>query len=603
MSLNPNAKPFFGHFQDNNLSHQHQYLLLNPNAKSFTYDILSEGRNPPPLRTGIVYKCLNSEAAPFYPLLCSPGCSSTVISSDNFDARLDINASIFHPASYKPPSSRVNRADQNCINITTEVHEKESVAQMDATLPDSEQSGFSCLQNIRKNNSERIILGHLNINSIRNKFEMITEFIKGNVDLMLFSETKIDDSFPTSQFLISGFSSPFRRDRNACGGGLLFYVRSDIPVKQLFCDLCDDIECIIIKISLYSRKWLIYGIYNPNKALISNHLDKLSRSINKYSPSYDNIIVLGDFNCPPSEEIMNNFFNEYDLKNLINEPTCFKSTSNPSCIDLIVTNRPRSFQNSKAIVTGISDFHKLTITVMKMKFAKKPPSIISYRSYKHFSPHLFRADLDNTLLYVYDLHNISNDTFTTIIMELLDKHAPVKFRYIRANDNRFMTKELRKAIMQRSKLRNRLNRLKTSEANLAYKKQRNICTSLLRKTKRLFFNNLNSSVMSDNKTFWKISKPFFSDKITINSKITLLEDGIIHDNDTQVAKDFGTYFSNIIACLDIPNPEHDLTEHFTETDPVIKAINKFEKHPSILKINESMNIDKSFSFTGYFLIP
>ena len=69
-----------------------------------------------------------------------------------------------------------------------------------------------------------------------------------------------------------------------------------------------------------------------------------------------------------------------------------------------------------------------------------------------------------------------------MFMEILNIHAPITFKYIRANNNLFMTKELRKAIMQRSKLRNILNRLKTPEANADYKRQRNYCTSLLRRT-------------------------------------------------------------------------------------------------------------------------
>ena len=60
----------------------------------------------------------------------------------------------------------------------------------------------------------------------------------------------------------------------------------------------------------------------------------------------------------------------YNLRNLIKEPTCFKNVKNPSTIDLILTNRARRFQNSMAKETGLSDHHKLTITVMKRFFSK-----------------------------------------------------------------------------------------------------------------------------------------------------------------------------------------------------------------------------------------
>ena len=82
-------------------------------------------------------------------------------------------------------------------------------------------------------------------------------------------------------------------------------------------------------------------------------------------------------------------------KNLVKEPTCFKSLVNPSCIDLILTNRPKSFQNTLNVETGLSDFHKLTLTVLKTKFKKKPPKMITYRDFKTFSNQQFRNYIYN----------------------------------------------------------------------------------------------------------------------------------------------------------------------------------------------------------------
>ena len=228
-----------------------------------------------------------------------------------------------------------------------------------------------------------------------------------------------------------------------------------------------------------------------------------------------------------------------------------------------------------------------------MIYKKQPPTVISYRDYRLYSPYLFRAELDSTLFF--DLQFISNDTFTNIFMEILNIHAQIKYKYIRANNNLFMTKELRKAIMQRSKLRNRLNRLKTPEANVDYKRQRNYCTSLLRRTKRDFFEKLNPNAISDNKMFWKIVKPLFSDKVVITPKITLCENDEIHDNDAQVAEDFSNFFSAIVTELNIGNRyNHFLSYH--DNDPIVNAIKKYENHTSILKINEIVKNGESFSF-------
>ena len=94
-----------------------------------------------------------------------------------------------------------------------------------ATFSDAKKT----LKNIRISNINKLIFGHLNINSLRNKFDLLCEQIKGSIDIFMISETKLDDSFPQGQFLIEGFHSPFRFDRNKIGGGILLYIREDIP--------------------------------------------------------------------------------------------------------------------------------------------------------------------------------------------------------------------------------------------------------------------------------------------------------------------------------------------------------------------------------------
>ena len=115
-------------------------------------------------------------------------------------------------------------------------------------------------------NSDRIIIGHLNINFIENKFNSFVSLIKDKLDIIIVSETKINDSFPETQFIIEGYAKPFRRDRNSHGGGLLIYVRDMIPCNEMkLKHLPDDIECIFIEINLRNQKWILMGGYNPEK--------------------------------------------------------------------------------------------------------------------------------------------------------------------------------------------------------------------------------------------------------------------------------------------------------------------------------------------------
>ena len=93
------------------------------------------------------------------------------------------------------------------------------------------------------------------------------------------------------------------------------------------------------------------GSYNPHKSMISIHLDSVGKLLNDLHEKYDNLILI-DLNSEVCEEEMQIFCTTYNLKNLVKEPTCFKNINNPSCIDIILTNKLLSFQNTKVIETG-----------------------------------------------------------------------------------------------------------------------------------------------------------------------------------------------------------------------------------------------------------
>ena len=90
---------------------------------------------------------------------------------------------------------------------------------------------------------------------------------------------------------------------------------------------------------------------------------------------------------------MKAFSDNYNLTSLIKQPTCYKNPNNPTCIDLILSDTPRSFQSTCVIETGLSDFNLMTLTVMKKSFRKFHPRLINYMSYKNFSNVAFRECL------------------------------------------------------------------------------------------------------------------------------------------------------------------------------------------------------------------
>ena len=119
------------------------------------------------------------------------------------------------------------------------------------------ESPYTILQSLRVKNIDKISLGHINLNSIKNKFHTIADLIKGKIDILLIGETKIDSTFPNSQFEIHGYTSPFRFDRSKVGGGLLFYTRQDIPTRMLPSQHFGNIECIILEINISNKDHII----------------------------------------------------------------------------------------------------------------------------------------------------------------------------------------------------------------------------------------------------------------------------------------------------------------------------------------------------------
>ena len=123
-----------------------------------------------------------------------------------------------------------------------------------------DKSPYDIFQALRDKKKDNVIIAHLNINFLQNKFDTLAKLVQGKVDILIISETKIDKSFTSSQFMIDGFSLPFREDRNTYGGGLLIYVREDIPCKRLKTNkTAGDIEGIFIEFFIHKSKWFLMG--------------------------------------------------------------------------------------------------------------------------------------------------------------------------------------------------------------------------------------------------------------------------------------------------------------------------------------------------------
>ena len=181
--------------------------------------------------------------------------------------------------------------------------------------------------------------------------------------------------------------------------------------------------------------------------------------MDNYSSKYGNFIPLGDLNSDltvrDSESGVRDFCEIYSCRNVIKDNTFFKNPLKSFCIDLIIRNRPTSFRNSVTVETGLSDFHKMTLTVMKV---------------------FYKKHVKNSIIQMTSKNNdLEFDRFKAALDEAIQR---LKW-YVRANQAPFINKKINKEIMKRSRLRNKFLDKKSDIDRMTFNKQRKFCVSLV----------------------------------------------------------------------------------------------------------------------------
>ena len=364
-------------------------------------------------------------------------------------------------------------------------------------------------------------------------------------------------------------------------------------------------EVICSELTISKKKWLIFTVYRPPVfSNITEFFSELEQSVDLASAKYDNVIIMGDINidfqiCTDAGyNKLKQFCDIYNLSNLIKANTCFMN-GHQSSIDIILTNRPNLFQHTAIFETGLSDYHKMISTSLKTHLVRLKPKIITYRCYKNFNHNDFLTDVQNAN-FICNTENADENynELSNKFRRIVDKHAPIKRKTLRGNHAPFMNRELRKAIYNRSRLKNKLNKNPTTENKENYKKQRNVCVSLRNKAKTSYFKTVTKNGIINNKNFWNIVKPFITNKSgLVNTDVTIVQNNIVITDDNKLTELFNHHYVNIVeessgikpACLtDI--------EHKTDFDIISEILLRYKDHPSITEIKKNKMNDEIFSF-------
>ena len=328
---------------------------------------------------------------------------------------------------------------------------------------DAEQtSTLSAINQLRHNYRKECIIANLNINSLPNKFVEIREWLCSKVfDILSIQETKIDRTFPYSQFQVDGYKL-FRRDRVKGGGGIAVYISECITATTTKVT-GKSVESLLLDLRIGQRQFALVSVYKPPSVDNNTFTSELSKTLDQATLISQNLVCIGDLNCDLLHPLDNNkqgkclldICDVYDLDSLVNKPTRI-SQNKESCLDVILTNVPAFMKNSGVIDTGLSD-HNLVYTVLNTKLLRPKAEKVIKRSFKSFNQEAFLEDLSNvpfSAAYIFDDIDDVYWCWENLYNQVLDDHAPVRsFKRRPLIGSQFITRDIRHAMRERDSLK------------------------------------------------------------------------------------------------------------------------------------------------------
>ena len=193
-------------------------------------------------------------------------------------------------------------------------------------------------------------------------------------------------------------------------------------------------------------------------------------------------------------------------------------------------------------------------------------------------------------------YNLLTDKFLGIV----NKHAPLKKKFVRGNNAPFMNREFQKEIYVRSRLRNKYWVEPTTENKVAYQKQRNKCVKIRRKSIKRYMDKVSEKGIETNKSFWNFVKPFMTNKgMVASNDLTLIEGKNVITDEYEISQTFNKHYINIVekSCGNKPNKIGTTLGSLNDSDVIDRIIKSYQNHPSVLKIKNKFGSDlNSFDF-------
>ena len=227
-------------------------------------------------------------------------------------------------------------------------------------------------------------------------------------------------------------------------------------------------------------------------------------------------------------------------------------------------------------------------TFFKACSSKSKTKVIFYRSCNKFNEsNLLRSLKEANFDCLKNDPNQNYNLLTNKFLGIVNKHAPLKKKFVRGNNAPFMNREFQKEIYVRSRLRNKYWVEPTTENKVAYQKQRNKCVKIRRKSIKRYMDKVSEKGIEANKSFWNFIKPFMTNKgmVTSNDKTLIKRKNVITD-EYEISQTFNKQYINIVEkrCGSKPNKIGTTLRSLNDSDVIRRIIKSYQNHPNVLKI-------------------
>ncbi|XP_028403422.1 uncharacterized protein LOC114526119 [Dendronephthya gigantea] len=342
-------------------------------------------------------------------------------------------------------------------------------------------------------------MASLNINSLLLHIDELKLFLStSKIDILAINETKLDSLIENREIQLPGFEL-VRRDRDLNGrhgGGICLYVRSNINYFIRHDLEAPTLEYLCIEITKpRSKAFLVNTWYRPPSSP-SEAFHAFEKIIGRIDSEDKEHYLLGDINCDMlspgayNTSTLIDLFNIYGLSQLIDEPTRVTPSSR-TLIDLCVTNCPQKIVNAGVLHLGISD-HSLVYFIRKTHYQQTTARIIQSRVFKNFNKNDFLRELNEKPWCEVNSQNNPNcmwDIWKSLLMESIDKHAPIRSRRVGRKKAPWITNELLKKMHVRNYLKKQAVNFNDGVSWEKYKRSRNLTNNAIKYAKQQYFSS------------------------------------------------------------------------------------------------------------------